>query len=153
MIKIDEIDRKILRRLQKNSRITSEKLSEQVGLSPTACQRRIKRLRDEGVIVAETAQLSPRSIGRNILTVVQIALNKGGPEAIDRFKEKMLKLPEIQQIYHVTGEYDFVVILSTQDMEEYDQITRRIFRESRSIQRFQSSIVIESVKTGSEFPI
>lgn len=153
MLKIDEMDRKILRQLQLDCRVTSDRLAEMIGLSATACQRRIKRLRDEGVILSETAKLSARYLDRNVTVILQVTLKKGGPDLIDRFKKEMLKLPEVQQIYYVTGDYDFVLIVNARDMAEFDQLTRRMFREVDYFQRFQSTVVIDNVKVSTELPI
>lgn len=150
---MDTFDTEILNALQEDNRMTAETIAARVGLSPTACQRRVKRLREQGAVAADIAILSPKFLGNRITFLVQVVLSHGGTWVIDNFKRDMLKIPEVQQCYYTTGDYDFLVIITARDVSEYEQLTRRIFFENRDIQRFNTTVVMDPVKVGMQVPV
>lgn len=150
---LDAIDLRILRALQENNRHSSEKLGELVGLSPTACQRRLKRLREENVIEADLSVISPKAVGRNLTTLVQVTLERERADIIDRFKVAIRVTPEIMTGYYVTGDSDFVLVVTARDMEDFEQFTRRFFYENPDIRGFKTMVVIDRVKAGFALPI
>ena len=153
MPELDQFDTALLRELQRNTRVTSEELAYRVGLSPTACQRRVKRLRETGVIRAEVAVVSPDAGANRVTLIVEIELERGRADIIDDFKREVQAIPEIQQCYYVTGKADFVLIMTAADMEEYERLTRRIFFANPNIQHFTTIVVMDSVKVGLEVPL
>ena len=153
MEKIDQFDRAILEILQVDARTTSEALGERVGLSPTACQRRIKRLRESGALAAEVAVVDPEVIGRHLTILVHLTLRPGGAQVVDGFKRTMQEIPEVQQCYYTTGEHDFTLILTAEDMAEYERFTRRVFFGNPDISRFQTVVVMDRVKVGLQVPL
>lgn len=150
---MDEFDVKILELIQRNNRLTADQLSEMVNLSPSACQRRIKRLRDDGVIESEIAVLSPKAIGRNLMMVVGVTLEREHPEIIENFKKSMKRMPEVMQCLYVTGDIDFVLLLTAKSMEHYEEFTQQFFFENPHIRRFQTSVVMDRVKMGLSVPV
>lgn len=150
---LDGIDRKILRALQINNRMTTEELGEIAGLSPTACQRRVKRLREEKVIEGDVSILSPRAVGRTLITLVEVSLERERADIIDRFKASIRSTPEIMTGYYVTGDADFVLVVSARDMEDFEQFTRRFFYENPDIRGFKTTVVIDRVKAGFALPV
>ncbi len=150
---MDTFDTSILNALQTDNRMTSEALANVVGLSPTACQRRVKRLRADGAIAADIAVLSPSMAGARVSFIVQIVLTRGGADAVDAFKREMQKVPEVQQCYYTTGDFDFLMIITARDVVDYEHLTRRIFFENRHIQRFNTIVVMDSVKVGLRIPL
>jgi len=153
MPELDPFDIKLLARLQRNNRETSEVLADHLGLSPTACQRRLKRLREAGVISAEVAVVDPAATGQWLTLVAHASLVRGQPEVVDAFKREIRKTPEIQHCYYVTGEYAFVLVVIVRDIVAYDLLIRRLFVENPSILKFQTSMVIDTVKTGLALPL
>jgi Lrp/AsnC family leucine-responsive transcriptional regulator len=153
MNKLDNFDLSLLRELQKDSRRTSEQLAEVVALSPTAIQRRIKRLRDEQVILAERVLVNPKALGRMLTLIVMVTLKTGRSHINEKFKSTMIEAQEVQQCYAVTGDYDFALIISVKDMEEYEGLTHRLFHNNESVQKFQTMAVMEAVKVGLQIPI
>lgn len=95
MPELDPFDIKLLARLQRNNRETSEVLADHLGLSPTACQRRLKRLREAGVISAEVAVVDPAATGQWLTLVAHASLVRGQPEVVDASKREIRKTPEI----------------------------------------------------------
>jgi len=153
MPEIDNFDRSILNCLQDNSRQTAEVISEQVGLSPAACQRRIKKLREQGAIAKEVAILSPSVVGGRTTLIVQICFSTGGANTIEAFKKQVCALPEVQQAYYCIGEADFILIMTVKDMRDYDRITRAHFFSNPAIRRFEAIVTIDTVKSGFNIPL
>jgi len=150
---MDVFDAKLLNIIQRNNRLTTDQISDAVGLSPTACQRRLKRFRENGTILADIALISPETVGRRMTMIVQISLEREQPEHLDKFKKAMQALPEVMQCYYVTGDADFILILTAKDMKDYEEFTRRFFFSNSNIRHFHTSVVIDQVKVGLAIPI
>ncbi|NRF29856.1 Lrp/AsnC family transcriptional regulator [Vibrio coralliilyticus] len=150
---MDAFDHHILRALQNNSRISSEALGAEIGLSPSACQRRIKKLKQQGVIKQEVAVLDAAQLPGFITTLVDITLERGGETALDEFIRALEAEPQVQQFYYVAGDVDFVVIVVTQDMKAYDALSRRLFMSNQNIKKFSTKVVIQPGKVGLELPV
>ena len=153
MIVSDPIDIAILRHLQRTTRKTSEAIAEAVGLSPSACQRRIKRLRQCGAIASEIAVLDPEVAGARLTLIVEVVLARGRADIIDRFKRAVREMPEVQQCYYVTGDVDFILVVTAKDMSDYEGLTRRLFFDNPDILKFQTIVVMDTVKLGLEIPL
>ena len=153
MSDLDQFDVAILRCLQDNNRMTTEAVGTAVGLSPTACQRRIKRLRETGAIAAEIAVLDPDRVGGRMTLILQVTLRRGGAHLVDAFRRDIVKVPEVQQCYYVTGDYDFVLIVTAKDMADYERLIRRAFFDDPNIQRFHTAVVMDTVKRGLAIPL
>ncbi len=152
MSELDEFDVKLLTLVQEDSRLTSEALAEKVGLSATACQRRLRRLREDGVIEREIAVLDPARVGGRLTVLVEIILQRGSPQILDDFKRRMRSLPEVQQCFYVTGDSDFVLVVIVDDIKAYEAFTQRVLFASKAIQRFQTTVVMDTVKAGLTVP-
>jgi DNA-binding Lrp family transcriptional regulator len=150
---LDGFDRQILISLQLNNKKTSEELGDEIGLSATAIQRRIKKLRQSGVIEKEVAILNAHQLGGYITVIVDITLVKGGSAAIDCFKTKVKHYHEVQQCYYVAGEKDFVLIITAENMQRYEMLTRELFLDDESILKFTSNVVMQSEKIGLSIPV
>src|SRR5882724_8602538 len=122
---LDPYDQKLLQLLQQNNRLTAEELSAAVNLSPSAVQRRLKKLREDRIIEAEVAIINPEALGIAITCVVDIILQDGNSKALEKFKTAMRKCPEVSQCYFVTGTYDFVIIVGVKDMRHYEEFTKK----------------------------
>jgi Lrp/AsnC family transcriptional regulator, leucine-responsive regulatory protein len=153
MAEIDRIDARILEALQKNNRLTSDELGLMVGLSATACQRRLKRLRGDGVIEADVSVVSPRAVGRSVSMLVLVSLERERADIVDRFKQAIRATPEISVGLYVTGDADFALLITARDMEDYEQFTRRFFYENPDIKGFKTLVVMDRVKAGLAVPI
>ena len=132
--------------MQDNCRITAEQLSKEIGLSASACQRRINKLREDGVIAREVAILSKEKISPVLTTIVEIALERETPNIIDEFKSSMLTIQEVTQCYYVTGEIDFILILNVRDIDHYQNFTQKFLFDNPNIRRFNTLVVMETVK-------
>lgn len=150
---LDKIDARLLDLVQRNNRLTSEELGEKVGLSATGVQRRLKRLRAEGVIEGDVSIVSPRAIGRNVTMLVLVSLERERADIIDRFKLAICNTPEVMSGFYVTGDADFVLTVTSNDMEDYEAFTRRFFYENADIKWFKTMVVMDRVKAGFTLPI
>lgn len=152
-MELDALDARILSQLQLDNRCTSEALAEKVGLSATACQRRIKRLRDSGFIEADVSIISAKAAGRNVQMLVLVTLERERSDIIDRFKKAIRSTPEVVNGFYVTGDTDFVLYVTATDMEDYESFTRRFFYENPDIKTFKTLVVMDRVKIGFAVPI
>lgn len=152
---MDSFDLKILDIVQRDNRLSTERIADRVGLSPSAVQRRLKRLREDGVIEAEVAVVSPEAVGRSLTAIVGLIIDKERPlsQALAEFKELMLSTAEVMQCYDVTGEFDFIVVITARDMREYEVLSRKLFIENPNVRRYKTSLVIRRVKSGTIIPL
>lgn len=150
---MDKLDAQILNILQQNARTTAEAMSHHVGLSADACRKRMARLRSSGIIKAEIAVLDPASVGRGLILIVEVTLQNERKADLDRFKAAMRAAPEVMQCYYVTGNADFILILSARDMADFEAFTRRHFFAEDNVLRFRTSAVMDRVKTGLAVPV
>ncbi|MDC0612535.1 Lrp/AsnC family transcriptional regulator [Vibrio sp.] len=153
MENLDRIDEAILSQLQRNARLTSEELGQIVNLSPSACQRRIKRLREKNIIQSEVAIIDPKAIGRDISMLVLVTLERERNDIIDSFKRSVKSTPEVMMGYYITGEADFMLIVTAKSMEEYEQFTQHFFYDNPNIKSFKTMVVMDRIKAGFELPI
>lgn len=150
---MDRLDRDILSLLQRNNRLSTEQIGMEVGLSATACQRRIKKLRDSGYIQKEIAVLDSIKIGGYITVIVEVTMKQGGPTAIDQFRHQMMQRADVQQCYYVAGDHDFVLIITSANMLEYEKLSRELFFNNSNILRFKTTVALENVKVGLDIPL
>lgn len=152
-MKLDRIDVRILNAIQLNNRLTADEIGELAGLSPTACQRRLKRLRSEGVIVGDVSIIDPKAVGRHLTMLVLVTLERERTDIIDRFKQAIRSTPEVMSGFYVTGDADFVLVVTAKNMEDYELFTRRFFYENCDIKSFKTMVVMDRVKAGFVIPI
>ena len=145
---MDKINLKLLKLVQKDNRLTAEQLGEIIGLSPSACQKRLTRMRSEGIIEADVSVISPKALGLTLTMIVNVTLEREQPQIIDQFKQSMRESDEVMQCFCVTGNTDFVVIVNALDMEHFDKFAQTFLYGNPHIRHFETSIVIDRVKTG-----
>ena len=152
---MDSFDKKILDIVQQNNLLSTERIAEQVNLSPSAVQRRLKRLRKDGIIEADVAIVSPQASGKLLTIIVEVTLEQERPlsSVLDEFKKLVLAAPEVMQCYHITGNADFILIIAAKDMQEYEALTHRLFIDNQSVRRFQTSFVISKIKSRTIVPL
>jgi len=152
MADIDGFDRKILHEVQQNNQITSAQLSERVGLSPTSAQRRLNRLRRDKVIEGDVAIVSSAAVGRPLTMMVDVTLERERSDIIDHFKKSVRNEPAVMSAYYVTGDTDFILIISVRDMDEYEQFTRSFLYDNPDIKGFKTTVVMDRIKASFYIP-
>lgn len=143
---LDRIDRRILNQLQRNNRISNQALAEQVGLSPPACLRRVRQLRESGIIQQEVALLSPERVGRLLNIIVEVEMERDRQDLLNQFQKMVGQAPEVTQCYAVTGEVDFILVVSVADMQAYDLFTQRVLHSQPNLRKFRSLISMRRIK-------
>jgi DNA-binding Lrp family transcriptional regulator len=143
---MDDKDYDILKLIQSNARLTAESLGQDVALSPPAVQKRLKRMRETGVIEKEIAVLSPSKLGREMTVIVQVMLERESRMRLDAFKQRMRAAPAVQQCYYATGDADFILIVIVKDVKEYEKFTQEYFFDESNVRKFTSLIVMDRVK-------
>jgi len=147
-MEIDKADIRIINTLQENARTSLEQLAYITGLSSATVQRRVKALRDSGVILREIAVVDPDKVGQRMSFVIMVELERERLDQIDIFVRRVVKEPQVQQCYYVTGEADFCLICMARDMEEFEEMTHRLFFEDTNVRRFRTSVVMGRKKVG-----
>lgn len=143
---MDRIDRKLLNLMQRDASRTNASLAEEVGLSPSSCLRRIRRLRASGFIERIVAILNPAKTGRGLKALVTVELKLHGEQHMRRFLDLAVAEEAVSQAYAVTGEADVVLLLKLRDMEEFDALCDRLFRDQTNVARFYTMMVIRTAK-------
>ena len=150
---LDAFDRKLLAELQRDNRQTTAALSSKIGLSPSACHRRMAAMRAAGVIAADIAIVDPKAVGRRLTLIVTVTLEREQTDVISAFKRAVRETVEVMQCYYVTGSCDFVMILTAASMEAYDAYVERFLFANRNVRRFETYVVMDRVKVGFGMPI
>lgn len=145
-MEIDRLDRKILAVLQTNNRIANVDLAEEVGLSPPACLKRVKRLREGKVIVDDVSIINPVLAGNKMTLIVSIEMERDRGDIYSIFRQSIEKAPEVTQCYQITGGYDFMLIVSVPDIQAYERFIERVLHQDRNIRKFHTSVSTKTVK-------
>ena len=122
---LDDVDRKLLRAVQRDNRVSGERLTGLVGLSSTACQRRLARLRAAGVIGRDISLVSTEAVGRRLTLVIGVTLERERADIVDAFKRVTERRPEIMTGYYPTGDIGFLLTVTAIDMADHEAFTRR----------------------------
>ena len=150
---LDALDRRILRILQRDSLIANQALADEIGLSPPACLKRVRRLRDAGVIERTVALLAPDALGYPLLTVVRLKLDGPSDEVMHEFEARMAASPRVTQCLLVAGEIDYILLIRSRDVAHYQEFARRMLRTAPGIRSYTSEIVLSVSKATAEIPV
>lgn len=150
---LDAIDRKILRILQRDSLIANQALADDVGLSPPACLKRVRRLRAVGVIQRTVALLAPERLDYPLLTVVRIKLDRPREKAMREFERRMRELPRVAHCLTVAGDIDYILLVRSRGVAHYQDFARRILATAPGIRSYTSEIVLDLPKWTTEVPV
>lgn len=145
---LDELDRKILAVVQQDARRSAEVIGAEIGLSASAVQRRIARLREEAVITAEVAIVDPKALGRSLTLIVDIEVERERPGLLAQLKGWIAGEPAIQEAWYVTGDGDFVLVVTARDVEDYDALMQKLVTENSNVRRFRTRVALGTLKRG-----
>jgi Lrp/AsnC family transcriptional regulator len=149
---MDRIDRRILGLLQEDSTIPVAEIGRRVGLSTTPCWRRIQRMEEDGVITGRVALLDPKAIHASVTVFVSIRTKEHNAEWLRRFKEVTAKMPEIMEIYRMSGDVDYLLRVVVPDIEAYDAFYQRLI-ETIDISDVSSAFAMEQMKYTTRLPL
>lgn len=152
-MKLDRFDSHLLNLVQADAGQTSEQLAQQVALSPSAVQRRLRRLKEAGVIVRHTAVLEPRKVGRPTFFIVSLEVERDRPELLAQLRNWVATEEHVQQAFYVTGEADFMLVVTAPDTETYDALMARLTVENPNVRKFTTNVALGVVKRGLSIPV
>lgn len=141
-MKLDEIDRRLLRLLRLNGRQPNSDLAGEVGLSPSATLRRVKLLEDQGVIKGYTAIIGGIDEGRSVDVIVQVTLDRQTEDYLSRFEAAVRKYPEIRECFLMTGVSDYWLRVNVDSAEAYEAVHTEILSRLPGVARIQSSFAM-----------
>lgn len=147
MNKLDKLDKKILRELQKNARITITELAKKIGISVTPCRIRMRRLEDQGAILGYTALIDRRKLGEKYIAFVQVTLNNTSTRALKKFTCAVLNTPEIEQCQMIAANYDYLIKIRTTDITSCRIILGERISALPYVAHISTFVVMEEVKT------
>lgn len=150
---MDTFDRKILRILQQDARIANQRLADQVGLSPSACLRRVQRLQTEGVIMGYAAHLRRESVGLSILAFVHISLEDHHPETLKKFDGIVAAAEEVLECHSLSGQYDYLLKVVARDVPHFEQFLRGELLANRGVNAANTSFVLQQRKSTTALPL
>ena len=143
---LDKVDRKLLNLLQCDNQTPTRTLAEKVHISQPTCLRRIRDLREAGVINADVALVDPFALGYGMLAFLEISLINQSDEHMQEFELRMNKEVEVMQCYFVSGDYDYFLVAHVIDMDAYYQFVRRVISGSGNVRHFQSRFPMKRAK-------
>lgn len=150
---IDNTDTKLLNLLQRNSKYNTKELAQKIGLSVTPTYERIKRLEKQGYIKGYVAILDKKLIDKNLMVMSFVSLNSHSKNILTDFENAVVKLDEVIECFHVTGNYDYQLKVVVSDMEEYQYFIKNKLSTIDHIANVQSSFVMSSLKDTTAIPI
>ncbi len=147
MIELDDIDRRILGALQAEGRLAMVDLAERVGLSPTPCQRRVKRLEEEGVIDRYAALVQPLALGLALQAMVQVTLDDHSEKTVEAFEAAIRARPEVVACYAMTGDMDFLLHVLAADLAQFSEFAMKALLRMPGVRGTRSSFIMQAVKS------
>jgi Lrp/AsnC family transcriptional regulator len=152
-INLDHIDRRILEILQSEPGVNATAIGERIGLSQSACWRRIQSLRDQGVIKEQTVRLDREKVGLNTMVFAHVKLTSHGRGNLTDFADAVRHFPEVLDCYVVLGNFDYLLRIVTEDIKAYEQFFFEKLSQLPGIQEVNSSIVLSETKHTSVLPL
>ncbi len=151
---IDAIDLKILAALQAEGRLTNQKLADRVGLSPSACHARVRRLEKEGYITGYQATLKPEFLGRPLTVFALVALERHGRQGQKAFETHLKSLPEATECFELSGQWDYLIRFVAQDIESYQTLTEALIDDpDLGVAQVVSHVAMRTVQPYAGIPL
>ena len=144
---LDEIDRKIVVALQADGRLPIVDLADKVGLSATPCQRRVKRLEEEGFITRYAALVSPAALGFGLQALVEVTLDDHSEKTVEAFEAAIRARPEVVACYAVTGDMDFLLHIFAPDLASFSDFALKALLRMPGVKGSRSSFIMQAVKS------
>jgi DNA-binding Lrp family transcriptional regulator len=146
MMKFDQINHRILRELQRDGRISNTDLAEKVGLSPSACLRRVQELERNGVIQGYRATLNRKAMGAGFTVYVTVGLSEHTKKSQDAFEKAMALAPEVRECHNVTGVVEYILRIEAESLEAYKHFHTEVLGQAPNVTSITSFIVMDSPK-------
>ena len=150
---LDRTDLRMLRELQRNGRMPVVELADKVSLSPTACQRRLRKLEDSGVIERYAAVLNPAALGQTIQAFVRVSIERQSKDVAEAFEAAIKRQPEVRACYVMTGDLDFLLHVLVPDLQAFAEFSMKVLIGLPGVKDVRSSLVLEAVKQDEGLPL
>ncbi|MCC7268625.1 MAG: Lrp/AsnC ligand binding domain-containing protein [Caulobacteraceae bacterium] len=152
-VQLSEADRRILRALQADGRISNQELAARCNLSPSACSERVRRLRDAGVITGYSAQLDPAMVGRALLIFVEVVLDRTTADVFEDFAAAARRAPDVLECHMVAGGFDYLIKARVRDMAAYRAFLGEVLVQMPGVRETRTYAVLEEIKDSRRLPI
>ncbi len=150
---MDSADKKILLELQKDSSLAISELADKVGMSPSACHRRIKLLEEKNIITGYAAKLSAKELGYRLVFIVEISLNSQSKDILEQFEKAVSRTPEILECHLMAGSADYIIKVASTGPEDFERIHRECLSSLPEVSRIHSSMILRTVREWSGYSI
>ena len=150
---LDRTDLRILSALQKDASLSTAEIAQRVGLSQSPCWRRISLLEANGVIRKRVALLSRDRVGLDVLVFTHVKLASHCWQSLPKFKQKVVSFPEVVQCYMVIGDFDFILLVATRTINDYNEFIQKRLSQVPGVQAIEWRIVLEEAKNTTELPL
>ena len=152
-IEIDQTDLRLLQSVQEDARLSNVDLAERIGLSPSPCLRRLRRLEDEGIIKGYMTLLDQKAVGLPVNVFISVTLKEQSEQALDEFEGRIRKLREVMECYLMTGTADYLLRVVTADLAAYESFLKEHLTRIPAIASIQSSFALKQVSFRTALPL
>lgn len=153
-MKLDRLDKRILREIQRDGIITNLELAERIGLSPTPCARRVKQLEDAGIILGRVTLLDPKKLDLKLTALIQISMDRHTPDRFEKFEEQIRSYAEVTECLLITGQSaDYQLKVVVPDMEYYQEFLLNKITRIEGVTDVHSSFVLREVQNTTALPL
>lgn len=149
----DNIDTRILKALQRNGRLQNNELANEIGLSNSACLRRVNHLEENGVIDSYVALLNPKKVNCNLIVYALGSFFEEDPELKERFIFEVKLIPQITECHFMADSFDFLLKLNVSDLDQFNYIKNTYLNSRLGIKTLKSEVTLKTVKSTTELPL
>jgi len=150
---VDQIDRKILKVLQEDARISNQRLADAVGLSVSPCWRRVKRMEEQGIIDRYVTLLDAKRVGLALTAFVHVSLEDHHPDTLEQFDRLVRDRPEVQECFAMSGQDDYLLRVVSPDIETYEEFLTRQLLALKGVRTANTSFVLKTRKATTALPL
>ena len=152
-MQIDSIDRKLLDLLQNQGRLTHAELAQRIGLSASACTRRMQRLEAEGVVDGYVARLNGALIGRPTTVFIEVTLSSQGSSALDAFERAVAACSDVLECHLMSGDFDYLLRVAVADLQDYERVHRQHIAACPHVARVRTAFAMRAVVAPRGYPL
>jgi len=150
---MDALDRRLLREVQRDCSPSALELADRCGTTESTALRRLRRLKQDGIIKREVAIVDGEKVGRGLSMILSIRLEREKPSELEGFRRRIAEHPDVTGFYFVTGSWDYVIIVTVRTMPDYDQFLREMIVGQTVVVATDTNVVISPIKVGAPLPI
>lgn len=151
-MQLDQIDNRILKVLQRDASLSQRELADQVGLSQNACWRRIKLMKEAGIILGQSVRLDPERLGLSLTVFVMLKTRQHSDTWLTDFRRRVLAVAQVVDFFRIAGEYDYMLKVVAEDMNDFDRVYQRLIKED-GLESVTSMITMEAIANNRALPL